>query len=77
MENEQYADLNTAEAARILNVSESYVSRLLDESKLPLHSVGSERRVRLSDVQEYKRHQDAVSEAALRELQAETQELGC
>src|SRR5690242_3474525 len=40
-------ELSTEEAARILNVSRPFVSKLVDESKLPARKVGRHRRIRL------------------------------
>lgn len=70
------SDLTTSQAARFLNVSRPYLSRLLDEGMLPFHRVGSHRRVHLRDVRVYRARQDAASEAALCELAAQAQELG-
>lgn len=69
-------DLTTSQAARFLNVSRPYLSRLLDEGMLPFHRVGSHRRVHLRDVRVYRARQDSDSEAALCELAAQAQELG-
>ena len=72
----EVADLTTSQAARFLNVSRPYLSRLLDAGMLPFHHVGSHRKVRLRDVRAFKDRQDADSESALSELVAEAQELG-
>ncbi len=68
-------NLTTSEAARFLNVSRPYFSRLLDEGKLPFHAVGTHKRVRLQDLTAYRERQDEDSYAALAELQAQAQEL--
>ena len=68
--------VSTAEAAAILNVSEPYVIKMLDEGGLPARTVGTDRCVLLSDVRAHREHQDAESEAALSELAAQAQELG-
>ena len=70
------ADLNTSQTAWFLNVSEPYLSRLLDVGMLPFYHVGSHRKVRLRDVRAFRDRQDADSEAALSELAAQAQELG-
>ncbi len=69
------SDLTTSQAASFLNVSRPYVSRLLDEGKLPFHTVGTHKRVRLRDLKAYRERQDEESYAALAELQAQAQEL--
>ncbi|MGI4788582.1 MAG: excisionase family DNA-binding protein [Janthinobacterium lividum] len=68
-------DLTTSQAARFLNVSRPYFSRLLGEGKLPFHLVGTHKRVRLRDLSAYRERQDEDSSAALAELQAQAQEL--
>ena len=67
--------VSTAEAAAILNVSEPYVLNVLDEGGLSAHAVGTDRGVLLSDVRAFKKRLDARSEAALRELIEQAQEL--
>lgn len=67
--------LTIEEAADLLNVSRALLESLLDRGELPHHEVGSHRRVRFSDLMAYKRRHDAESEAALRELEAISQEI--
>lgn len=67
--------LTTSRAASFLNVSRPYLSRLLDEGKLPFYFVGTHKRIRLRDLTAYRERQDADSYAALAELQAQAQEL--
>lgn len=69
------AGLTTSRAASFLNVSRPYLSRLLDEGKLPFYFVGTHRRIRLRDLTAYRERQEADSYAALAELQAQAQEL--
>lgn len=48
------AVLTTSEAGELLGISRTYVTRLVDEGKLPAHRVGSHRRLRAADVLAYK-----------------------
>ena len=46
-------DLTTSQAAKILNVSRPFVTKLMVEGLLASHMVGSHHRCRMSDVQDY------------------------
>jgi excisionase family DNA binding protein len=48
------AQLSTREAGELLGISRTYVTRLVDEGKLPAHRVGTHRRLRAADVLAYK-----------------------
>jgi excisionase family DNA binding protein len=67
--------LSTTEAAELLNVSRPYVIKLLNEGKLPFHTVGSHRRIRYDELMQYKKKQEEQSYQLMAELQAEAQEL--
>ena len=62
------AELTTAEAASLLNVSRPHVAHLADTGQLPHHKVGTHRRLRVNDVLDYKRRRDAQSLQALAEI---------
>lgn len=53
------ATLTTREAAGHLGMSRQYLVRLLEEGALPYHKVGSHRRLRLGEVESYRRRRDA------------------
>jgi excisionase family DNA binding protein len=67
--------LTTTEAAEILNVSRPFVSKLLNDGKLPFKTVGTHRRILFDELMQYKRNQDERSNQLMAELQAEAQEL--
>ncbi len=68
--------LTIQEAATFLDVSESYLIRILYAGKIPHHKVGAYRRIRFEDVVKYKEARHAISQAALRELPDQAQKLG-
>jgi excisionase family DNA binding protein len=51
------ADLTTNQAADQLGMSLPLLKRLMDLGKIPFHFVGSHRRLKLCDVQAYRRNQ--------------------
>jgi excisionase family DNA binding protein len=68
--------LTTQEAADILNMSRTYLLRLLNEGKLPCTKTGSHRRLRWEDVMTYKQQRDAGRRAARKEVVQLTYEAG-
>lgn len=68
------SDLTPNQAARYLNVSRPFLLRLLNEGKIPFHRVGSNKRIHLRDLKDYRVKQDEESEKALAELAAQAQE---
>lgn len=70
------AELTTAEAAQLLNVSRPHVIKLLDAGAMAFRLVGSHRRIRLVDVLGYRDRQDEQSSRALDELTRQGEEFG-
>jgi len=69
-------ELTTQEAADILNVSRPYLVKLLEEGKISYGMVGTHRRIRFSDLMEYKRLRDADRSRSLTELAQMSEDLG-
>lgn len=69
-------ELTTQQAAEILNVSRPFLIRLLEEGKIPFHMVGTHRRIRMSDLLEYKKRRDSMRRETLKELQRVSEALG-
>jgi excisionase family DNA binding protein len=72
----EHQELTTQEAADFLNVSRPYLIKLLNEDKIPYTTVGTHRRIRLSDLLSYKKLRDAERERGLNEIARISQEFG-
>lgn len=71
-----HAELTTQEAADYLNVSRPYLIRLLEAGKLKFGMVGTHRRVRLSDLIEYRKTAEENRQRVMKQLAEQAQELG-
>ena len=68
-------ELTTQQAADILNVSRPYLNKILDLGEISHRKVGRNRRIRFSNLMEYKKSQEQKSKAALQELADQAQDL--
>ena len=71
-----HAELTTQEGADILNVSRPTFVKMLDDGLMPHTQTGNRRKVRFSDVKNYKERLERKRLATLEELSALDQELG-
>jgi len=60
----------------LLNVSRPHLVKLLEDGAIPFHLTGKHRRVRLTDLMQYKQARMRASEATMAELTRLSQELG-
>lgn len=71
-------ELTAVQAAQLLNVSPSYLLKLLDQKTIPHRRVGACRRIHMEDVMNYKKAIDHEREKALEQLthEAQAQDMG-
>ncbi len=69
-------ELTTQEAADILNVSRPHLVKLLERGDIPFMKVGTHRRIRFSDLLDYKQQRDRKRRSSLADLTQLSQELG-
>lgn len=68
--------LTTTEAGELLGISRQYLTRLIDRGEIPCDRTGRHRRIRLSDLLDYKRQRDEQRQRVLDELTADASALG-
>ena len=67
--------LTTSEAADILMVSRPYVVKLLEQGEIAYHKIGTHRRIKASDLYDYKNRNDTKRRKAMDDLVASVKEL--
>lgn len=70
-----HAELTTQQAADLLNVSRPHIVKLMDEGALPMHKVGTHRRIYASELITYQHRRDLETRAAADELSQVTEDL--
>ncbi len=68
-------EISTQQAAEMLNVSRPHIVKLLEKEELPYHKVGTHRRIKLKDLEEYREKMDKKRRKLLEELAKQAQEL--
>ena len=71
----QHDELTPGQAADLLNVSRSYLDRLLEQGDIPARNRGGQCRMRLRDVLEYKARSQRLRAHCLDALTVQAQDL--
>ncbi|MGD1918827.1 MAG: helix-turn-helix domain-containing protein [Pleurocapsa sp.] len=69
-------DMTIADAAEFLNVSPSYITKLLEKGTIPFENVGSSKHISTKDIFDYKSKRNAARRKGINELTAFMQEEG-
>lgn len=69
-------ELTTQQAADLLNISRPYLVKLLEQGEISYTKTGTHRRIRFTDLMNYKAHRDTQRAEALTHLTQLSQDLG-
>ena len=69
-------EISTQKAAELLNVSRPYLVKLLERGEIPFRKVGSHRRLRIVDVEDYRKKSDQERDDAFQEMIGLSEDLG-
>ncbi len=68
-------ELTIARAAVFLNMSQTYIRKLLEGGEIAYHKVGTHRRIKLKDLERYKQKMEKDRRKHLEALAKQAQEL--
>ena len=71
-----HAELTTQEGANLLNVSRPFLNKMLDRGELKFHKVGTHRRIKFSDLEDYRQKREEERASLMEALAGQAQELG-
>ena len=70
-----HAELTTQEAADLLNVSRPHLIKLIESGQINFHKVGTHRRIKFTDLENYRAKFEQERQKAMDELAAQAQKL--
>lgn len=68
------AELSTKQAAQLLNVSRPFLIKMLEDGEIPHRKVNRHRRIKASDLFDFKANQDAIRRAQLSQMLADDEQ---
>jgi excisionase family DNA binding protein len=71
-----HAELTTQEAANLLNVSRPFLNKMLERGEIQFHKVGTHRRIKFSDLENYRQKRERERSAAMQALADQAEDLG-
>jgi excisionase family DNA binding protein len=69
-----HAELTTQEAANLLNISRPFLNKMLENGELPFHKVGTHRRVKFVDLEDFRVKREELRNKRMEELARIAQE---
>jgi excisionase family DNA binding protein len=71
-----HAELTTQEAANLLSISRPFLNKLLEQGALPFHKVGTHRRIKFVDLEEFRSKRETARNKSLEALAKLAQDEG-